>query len=40
MLMQLWAAHLHIDKRWLDLVHHGGLTLLLDLDGTLVRSVA
>lgn len=30
------AAHLQIDKRWLDLVQHEELTLLLDFDGTLV----
>ncbi|MGE3765280.1 MAG: trehalose-phosphatase [Kofleriaceae bacterium] len=34
--MQLTAAQLHTDKRWLDLVHHKDLTLLLDMDGTLI----
>lgn len=38
--MQLSAAHLHNDKRWLDLVHHEALTLLLDLDGTLIPFAA
>jgi trehalose 6-phosphate synthase len=36
MLMQISATQLHLDKRWLELVHHDALTLLLDLDGTLV----
>lgn len=34
--MQLSTTHLHLDPRWLELIHHAQLTLLLDLDGTLI----
>jgi trehalose-6-phosphatase len=34
--MQLAAAQLHDSKRLLELVHHEALTLLLDVDATLV----